>query len=145
MMPLQEVAAGESAARACRRDRRAQGHDCAARRPVVFPVQPGGIRRVFLGLMAYLELKSKGNDSMPGNQRPCPCAGAGCCGTRAIWLKLYCLNPNLQQVSLVARRKCAWNRRQPCSRMIMCRGHLRGVVRCLVRALKEMIGGPKSR
>ena len=95
--------------------------------------------------MAYLELKSKGDNSMPGKQRPCPCAGAGCCGTRAIWLKLYCLNPNLQQVSLVARRKCAWNRRQPCSRMIMCRGHLRGVVRCLVRALKEMNGGPKSR
>ena len=26
---------------------------CAARRPVVFPVQPGGIWRIFLGLMAY--------------------------------------------------------------------------------------------
>ena len=42
---------------------------------------------------------------MPEKQRPCPCAGAGCCGTRAIWLKLYCLNLNLQQVSLVARRE----------------------------------------
>jgi hypothetical protein len=48
--------------------------------------------------MAYLEPKGKGDNSMPGKQRPCPCAGAGCCGTRAIWLKLYCLNPNLQQV-----------------------------------------------
>ena len=48
--------------------------------------------------MAYLELKSEGNNSMAGKQRPCPCAGAGRCGTRAIWLKLYCLNPNLQQV-----------------------------------------------
>ena len=42
--------AHEGAVRARRRDRRAQEHDCAARRPVVFPVQPGGIRRVFLGL-----------------------------------------------------------------------------------------------
>jgi hypothetical protein len=33
---------------------------CAARRPVVFPVQPGGIRRIFLGLMAYLDLKGEG-------------------------------------------------------------------------------------
>jgi hypothetical protein len=48
--------------------------------------------------MAYLELKGEGNNSMPGKQWPCPCAGAGSCGTRAIWLKLYCLNPNLQQV-----------------------------------------------
>ena len=53
---------------------------------------------IFLGLMAYLEPKGKGDNSMPGKQRPCPCAGAGRCGTRAIWLKLYCLNPNLQQV-----------------------------------------------
>ncbi len=30
-----------------------RGDLCAARRPVVFPVQPGGIRRIFLGLMAY--------------------------------------------------------------------------------------------
>jgi hypothetical protein len=63
---------------------------------VVFPAQPGGTRRAFLGLMAYLEPKGKGDNSMPGKQRPCPCAGAECCGTRAIWLKLYCLNPNLQ-------------------------------------------------
>ena len=69
-----------------------------ARRPAVFPVQPGGIRRIFLGLMPYLEPKREGNNSMAEKQRPCPCAGAGRCGTRAIWLKLYCLNPNLQQV-----------------------------------------------
>src|SRR5216683_7176841 len=54
----------ESDVRARRGNRRAQGHDCAARRPAVFPVQPGGIRRVFLGLMPYLELKSEGNHSM---------------------------------------------------------------------------------
>ena len=48
--------------------------------------------------MPYLEPKRVGNNSMAEKQRPCPCAGAGRCGTRAIWLKLYCLNPNLQQV-----------------------------------------------
>jgi len=47
--------------------------------------------------MAYLDLKGEGDNSMPEKQQPCPCTGAGCCGTRAIWLKLYCLNPNLQQ------------------------------------------------
>jgi len=43
----------------------AAGDDCAARRPAVFPVQPGGIRRIFLGLMAYLEPKGKGGNIMP--------------------------------------------------------------------------------
>ena len=32
---------------------------------------------------------------------------AGCCGARAIWLKLDCLNPNLQQVKIWTRRKRA--------------------------------------
>ena len=49
---------------------------CAARRPVIFPVQPGGIWRIFLGLMAYLDLKGEGDKSMPGNQRPCRCVRA---------------------------------------------------------------------
>jgi hypothetical protein len=53
---------------------------------------------MFLGLMAYLDLKGEGDNSMPGKQRPCVNGvGAGCCGTRAIWLKLNCLNPDLQQ------------------------------------------------
>ena len=53
-----------------------QGPTCAARRPVIFPVQPGGIWRIFLGLMAYLDLKGEGDKSMPGNQRPRRCVRA---------------------------------------------------------------------
>ena len=34
---------------------------------------------------------------MPGNLWPCQCVWAARWGTRAIWLKLYCLNPNLQK------------------------------------------------
>jgi hypothetical protein len=49
-----------------------------------------------LGLMAYLDLKGEGDKSMPGNQRPCRCVRAVRWGTRAIWLKLDCLNPDLQ-------------------------------------------------
>ena len=44
--------------------------------PVISPVQPGGIWRIFLGLMAYLDLKGEGDKSMPGNQRPCRCVRA---------------------------------------------------------------------
>ncbi len=41
--------------------------------------------------------KGEGDNSMPGNQWPCQCVWAARWGTRAIWLKLYCLNPNLQK------------------------------------------------
>jgi hypothetical protein len=32
---------------------------------------------------------------------------AMCCGTRAIWLKLDCLNSNLQMVQVITRRKAS--------------------------------------
>jgi hypothetical protein len=38
--------------------------------------------------------------------------GAGRCGTRVIWRKLDCLNPNLQEMQLIIRRKDACNRRR---------------------------------
>jgi hypothetical protein len=37
-------------------------------------------------------------------------------GTRAIWRKLDCLNPSLQKVQGLTRRKDAWNRRRPLPR-----------------------------
>ena len=45
--------------------------ECATRRPVVSPVQPGGIGGRSLGLMAYLEPKGEGDKSMPEKQRSC--------------------------------------------------------------------------
>jgi len=41
--------------------------------------------------------KGEGDNSMPENQRPCQCVWAVRWGTRVIWLKLDCLNPNLQK------------------------------------------------
>jgi hypothetical protein len=37
----------------------------------------------------------------------------GCRGIRAIWRKLDCLNPSLQEAQTYARRKDACNRRRP--------------------------------
>jgi hypothetical protein len=45
--------------------------ECATRRPVVSPVQPGGIGGRSLGLMADLEPKGEGDKSMPEKQRSC--------------------------------------------------------------------------
>lgn len=41
---------------------------CATRRLVVSPAQPGGIGGIFLGLMAHLDPKGEGDQSMPENQ-----------------------------------------------------------------------------
>ncbi len=72
---------------------------CAARRPDVYPVQPGGIRR-------YIP----GSDGLPESERcreqaharkPAGTVKASKVGrweTRVIWRKLHCLNPNLQSM-----------------------------------------------
>jgi hypothetical protein len=45
---------------------------CAARRPVVSPAQPGGTRRRFLGPMAYPDPKGERDKRMPANRRSSP-------------------------------------------------------------------------
>jgi hypothetical protein len=42
--------------------------ECATRRSVISPVQPGGTEGRFLGLMAYVDPKGEADSSMPGNQ-----------------------------------------------------------------------------
>ena len=70
----------------------------------------------FLGPRAYLDPKGEGNNSMPEKQRSCSRAEATRCGTRVIWPKLDCLNPNLQETQVDVRRKSARSRRH-----IVCR------------------------
>src|SRR4029453_1045339 len=69
-----------------------------------------------------------------------------CRGTRVIWRKLNCLNPNLQKMQRSARRKDTRYRRHVlrCHPSRGCR-NLRGVERCPARAIKEMSGTPTSR
>jgi hypothetical protein len=45
---------------------------CAARRYVVSPAQPGGTRRMSLGPMAYPDPKGERDSSMLGMRRSCP-------------------------------------------------------------------------
>ncbi len=61
----------------------------------------------FLGPMAYLDAKPRGDSSLPEKQRSCQAYEARCCGTRVIRLKLDCLNPNLQMMQPTVRRKDA--------------------------------------
>jgi hypothetical protein len=50
---------------------------CAMRRLVVSPAEPGGTGGRFLGSMAYLEPKGEGDSSMPLTRRPCSGVGGG--------------------------------------------------------------------
>jgi DDE family transposase len=100
----------------------------------------------FLGLMAYLDPKGEGDNSMPGKQRSCSGVETRRCGTRVIWLKLDCLNPNLQMMQGVIRRKDARNRRHALCQIIgWVRHNLQSVERYPMRVFKEISGEPKSR
>ena len=50
----------------------------------------------FLGPMAYPDPKGERDKRMPVKRRSAQVSGLGCRGTRVIWRKLDCLNPNLQ-------------------------------------------------
>ena len=52
---------------------------------------------MFLGQLAYLDAKARGDKSMPGTQQPTRGVQAACCMTRAIWPRLDCLKPNFQR------------------------------------------------
>jgi hypothetical protein len=58
-----------------------------------------------VGLMANPDPRGERNNRMPAKQRPAQVSGPGCCGTRVIWRKLDCLNPNLQMMQRLVRRK----------------------------------------
>ena len=66
-----------------------------------------------MGLMAYPDLKSERDNSMPvktGGQAQV--LGVTRRGTRVIWRKLNCLNPNLQKMQGIVRRKDTRGRRR---------------------------------
>ena len=57
--------------------------------------------------MAYLEGNVKGTIACQETNGRVQAYGTRRCGTRVIWLKLDCLNPNLQKVQMITRRKDA--------------------------------------
>ena len=65
----------------------------------------------FLGPMAYPDPKGERDSSMPAKRWSAQVSGLWCRGTRVIWRKLDCLNPNLQTTKLGVRRKDTCYRR----------------------------------
>jgi hypothetical protein len=71
---------------------------CATRRLVISPVQPGGIRREVLGSDGLPEAeRCTGTRACQPTSGRVQADGTRCWETRVIWRKLDCLNPNLQK------------------------------------------------
>ena len=60
--------------------------------------------------MAYPDPKGERDNSMPLKRWSAEASGLGCRGTRVIWRKLDCLNPNLQTMQRSVCRKDACDR-----------------------------------
>ena len=66
--------------------------------PCCIPGSTGRNLEDIPGSDGLLKSKGEGDNSMPGNRRPCQCVWGRRAGqTRVIWLKLNCLNSNLQK------------------------------------------------
>jgi hypothetical protein len=67
--------------------------------------------------MAYPDLKGERDSSMPLKRWSAEASGLGCRGTRVIWRKLDCLNPNLQTMQRSVCRKDACDRHHALRRL----------------------------
>jgi hypothetical protein len=91
---------------------------CAARRLVVSPPQMGGTWRNVSGSDGFtLIRKVTGTRACQESNDRAQALEAMRCGTRVIWRKLDCLNPNLQTTQAAVRRKDACNRRRALHRL----------------------------
>ena len=85
--------------------------NCAARRSVVSPAQPGGTRRCSWVQWLTRIRKVKGTIACQESDGHAQVSGVRRRGTRVIWRKLDCLKPNLQKMKSRIRRKDTCYRR----------------------------------
>jgi hypothetical protein len=123
-----------------------KGNHCAARRFVVYPTQLGGIRG-----------EISGSDGLPGSEMvkgtiacqqtggQVQASGMTRRGTRVIWRKLHCLNPNLQRMHFTSIGTTPETDARRALSVLVRQRNPRDEERCPVRVLKKMSGAPKSR
>ena len=99
-----------------------------------------------MGLMANPDPRGERNNRMPAKRRSAQVSGPGCRGTRVIWRKLDCLNPNLQMMQRLVRRKDIRDRRHALRRHGSAAVATFGAGSVAQRGqFKEMSGTPTSR
>ena len=120
-----------------------KGNQCATRRSVTFPPQVGQTRRevCWVRWLTWIR-KVKGTRACQETDDRAQVPGTGCRGTRAVWRKLDCLNPNLQRQQFTATGTAPGTGVRRGRGVLVRPGHPSRRERCPTRAFKEMSGAP---
>jgi hypothetical protein len=118
-------------------------NQCATRRSVTFPPQVGQTRRevCWVRWLTWIR-KVKGTRACQETDDRAQVPGTGCRGTRAVWRKLDCLNPNLQRQQFTATGTAPGTGARRGRGVLVRPGHPSRRERCPTRAFKEMSGAP---
>ena len=120
-----------------------KANQCATRRSVTFPPQVGQTRRevCWVRWLTWIR-KVKGTRACQETDDRAQVPGTGCRGTRAVWRKLDCLNPNLQRQQFTATGTAPGTGARRGRDVLVRPGHPSRRERCPTRAFKEMSGAP---
>lgn len=120
-----------------------KGNQCATRRSVTSPLEAGQTRRevCWVRWLTWIR-KMKGTGACQETDGRAQVPGTGCRGTRAVWRRLDCLNPNLQRQQFTATGTAPETGARRGRGVLVRPGHPSRRERCPARAFKEMSGTP---
>lgn len=121
-----------------------KANQCATRRSVTSPLEAGQTRRevCWVQWLTWIR-KVKGTRACQETDDRAQVPGTGCRGTRALWRRLDCLNPNLQRQQFTATGTALETGARRGRGVLVRPGHPSRRERCPARAFKEMSGTPK--
>jgi hypothetical protein len=120
-----------------------KANQCATRRPVTSPLEAGQTRRevCWVRWLTWIR-KVKGTGACQETDDRAQVPETGCRGTRAVWRRLDCLNPNLQRQQFTATGTAPETGACRGRGVLVRPGHPSRRERCPARAFKEMSGAP---
>jgi hypothetical protein len=118
-------------------------NQCTTRRSVTSPLEAGQTRREVCRVcwLTWIR-KVKGTGACQETDGRAQVPETGCRGTRAVWRRLDCLNPNLQRQQFTATGMAPETGARRGRGVLVRPGHPSRRERCPARAFKEMSGAP---
>lgn len=122
-----------------------KGNQCATRRSDTSPLKAGQTRRevCWVRWLTWIR-KVKGTRACQETDDRARMPETGCRGTRAVWRRLDCLNPNLQRQQFTATGTASETGVRRGRGVLVRPGQPSRRKRCPARALKEMSGAPAA-
>jgi hypothetical protein len=120
-----------------------KANQCATRRSVTSPLEAGQTRRevCWVRWLTWIR-KVKGTGACQETDDRAQVPETGCRGTRVVWRRLDCLNPNLQRQQFTATGMAPETGACRGRGVLVRPGHPSRRERCPARAFKEMSGAP---